>query len=79
MPLEKFRSHDDAERALWLPSGDPSILVRLRALLEFSHRLCPGQTPRGVRKFRSLAEAQAEREEWVQARIDRLQAERKAQ
>lgn len=76
MPVEKFRSFDEAEKSLWLPTGDPAILDRLRALLDFSHRLVPGTSPRGVRKFSSIEEAQAEREAWVQERVDRLRASR---
>jgi len=56
MPVEKFRTFDDARRALWLPSGDPRILERL-ARLAARARVLP--RPRGVTRFRTLAEAKA--------------------
>lgn len=61
MPVEKFRDLDQARRALWLPVGDPAIARRCRALWQGWALIVPPVIPRGVQKFRSLAEANAER------------------
>jgi hypothetical protein len=76
MPIQKFTSLDEARRALWASPGQPDLLTRIEALWTFSLRLVPRQIPRGVRKFRSLEEANQERDQWVQQRVDRLRAER---
>lgn len=79
MPVEKFRDPEDARRALWLPTGDPSIPDRLRALLDLCHQMTPTSSPRGVRKFASIEAAQRERDERVAERVRQLQAERGAE
>lgn len=56
MPVEKFRTFEEARRALWLPSGDARILERLARLGALA-RVPP--RPRGVMRFRTLAEAKA--------------------
>lgn len=76
MPIQKFTSLDDARRALWEAPLQPDLLARIEALWTFSLRLVPRQIPRGVRKFRLLEEANQEREQWIQQRVDRLRAER---
>jgi len=54
MGVQKFRTFEDARRALWVASGHPSILERLRRLGEMARA---PQRPRGVRRFRSIEEA----------------------
>lgn len=65
MPIQRFRTQEEARQALWLPSGDPRIGPRLRQLWAFARRLLPPgrKFPRGVQKFRSIEEANREREE----------------
>lgn len=62
MPVEKFRDPEEARRALWLPVGDPALAQRCRALWHGWGLLVAPVIPRGVQKFRSLEEANAERE-----------------
>lgn len=66
MPLQRFRSLEEAERALWLDSGDPTILARIGALWRLARQLAPHTVPAGVRRFRNIDEAQAERAAWPQ-------------
>ncbi len=60
MPVQKFRSLEEAARALWLEPGDPRIweaLVRRWRI----HRALRPQGPRpapGVYRYRSLEEKQ---------------------
>ena len=65
MPIQKFRSLDEARRALWMRSDDPRLPDRARALMAFSRRLAIVHAPPGVRKFRTMEEANAERKAWV--------------
>jgi hypothetical protein len=76
MPIRKYRSIEEMnEDWRWNAPGDPAITRKIRALWRFSESavqpvgLC---IPRGVRKYRSVEEANGDREEWEQERIDRL-------
>jgi hypothetical protein len=64
MPVWKFRSFEEARRALWVEPGDPTLGPRLRAVWEFGARLYPRVAPRGVRKFRSIEDANRDRDAW---------------
>ena len=76
MPIQKFRDLDTARQALWVPADAPDLVVRIKGLWAFSARLVPRQIPPGVRKFRSIEEANAEREQWVEYRVRALRAMR---
>lgn len=58
MGVRKFRTFDEARRALWLPAGDPEILRRMQRLAELA---VDRSVPRGVTRFRSIAEAEEAR------------------
>lgn len=58
MSLQKFRTFEQARRALWLPSGDPRILETMQRLAEFRGA---GTCVRGVVRFRTIEEANAGR------------------
>jgi hypothetical protein len=67
------------DRALAYDRGDPAIPLVIRDLWDLSERLLwPVGTciPRGVRKYRSIEEANADRDRWEQERVDRLRAAR---
>lgn len=79
MPLERFRSLDDARKALWMHRDDPRLHRRIAKLWEFSSRLT-GELPvaRGVTRFRTMEEANAHRQEWDRIRTKELQRRRAA-
>jgi hypothetical protein len=77
MTLHRFKDDDEARRALWIPRGDPGLAARIRALWAFSQRLAPGTAPRGLRKFRTIAEANDDRELWCARRARELRAQRR--
>ena len=76
VPVQRFHSFEDARRALWVDPKDPALPERIAALWAFSTKLVARQIPRGVRRFRTIEDANRERDAWVQRRVDRLRAER---
>jgi hypothetical protein len=58
MGVQKFRTFEEARRALWLPAGDPRIFERMRRLSEL-HR--GSRVAHGVSRFRTIEEAKARR------------------
>ena len=61
MPVQKFKSYEEAREALWADSHDTAS--RLRNLLTATERLTAHvqQAPRGVTKFRDIEAAGAAR------------------
>lgn len=81
MPVRKFRSieeMDAASRELWSNRLDEAYFDRLRRLWRRSALLNPRNFPKGVIKYRSLAEAQADRDRWLSEHIAALRKERAA-
>jgi hypothetical protein len=76
VPVQRFRSLDDARRALWVAPDDPALFARIRRVWRFSARLLDRRIPRGLRRFSSIEAANAERERWIADRIDALLSER---
>ena len=64
MPIQKFRSFDEAREALWGEAGDPAHLRRVAWLWAFSDRLYPMRIPRGLYRFESIEEANLQRQAW---------------
>lgn len=78
MPVWKFRSFEEAERARWLPTADARLARRLRSLWRTSWEMAGRfSLPRGVFKFHSIEEANAHREAWENERITRIRHQRK--
>ena len=72
MGVQRFRSFREARLAQWLSPDDPRLLDRIRNWWRTSAMLSPVQLPKGVRKFRSIEEANADRESWPRTRWPRL-------
>lgn len=68
MPVQKFRTFDDARRALWLPQGDTLIAQRMRHLAQMAGP--PRSIQRGVSRWRSIAEAKQRKGAAWQVRPD---------
>jgi hypothetical protein len=76
MPVYKYRRVEDIPEPSTAP-WDPSIGARMRFVCEMGSALAgPRDLPRGVRKYRSFEEMNADREKWEDARIARIRAER---
>ena len=79
MPVRKFRTLEAWQAAKnedSLPCEDPRLAARIRENWRRGSRLAPLGGPRGVHKYRSIEEMQADRERWEDERIARLRAER---
>lgn len=78
MGVRKFRTVEDWQRAKeedqWLACDDPKLPERIRAHWRRWTALVPLQVPHGVRKYRSMEEAEADRERWEDDRIAHLRA-----
>lgn len=57
MPVYKFKSFEEAERALWNFNPDAGYYRRVAGLFELAFRLSPPKCRRGVLAFHSLDEA----------------------
>lgn len=80
MPVWKYRRVEDMpDAALKYERGDPRIPQSIRRLWHLSEALLGDIgtcIPRGVRKYRSVEEANADRDRWEQERVDRIRARR---
>ena len=72
MGLQKFRDPEEARQALWTDGADPDLPLRIQRLWALSVRLAPLGIPRGLRKFRTIEEANEEREAWVRRRVQAI-------
>lgn len=77
MPITRFRTFQEAANALRLPPGDPSIARRLDAAWQSAQPILSlAPAPRGIRKFRTIEEAQADRDAWDCHRVEILRDKR---
>jgi hypothetical protein len=73
MPIYKYRRIEDMPSERWLEPGDPAIVRRMRLVWRMASALAgPLAFPRGVRKYHSVEEMNAEREAWEDERINRI-------
>lgn len=68
MPVWKFRTFEDARRALWLSPDDPDLLRRMFRLAAMAG--APRPVQRGVTRYRSIAEAKRSKGAHWQRRPD---------
>ena len=65
MPVQKFRTLEEAERALWTEPAGATLIERIRRVWHRSTILAGRSFPTGVRKYRTLEEAEADRQRWL--------------
>lgn len=79
MPVFKFRTLEEARRAQRLKPDDPKLERVIRWVWGLAAAMAgPTGAPRGVRKFRSIEEANADRKRWEIERSRRLRTSRSA-
>lgn len=72
MPVYKFKSHEEAERALWNFNPDEAYYKRVAQLWKFANQLSNIEYPKGVFRFKSITEANKHREDLELARAKDL-------
>ena len=77
MPVWKYRSVEEMPEA-WVMNRHVPLGRRIRALMSMGELAGPLDIPRGVSKFRSMEEMQADRQKYEQQRIDRIRARNSA-
>lgn len=78
MPVRKFRDVSEMEDTLWYERADPSLYRAIAGVWDFASRTCPLQFPPGVHKYRSIEEADAERERWEDSNFRAFQDRRRS-
>jgi hypothetical protein len=73
MPVWKYRSIEEMPEA-WVMNRDVPLGRRIRGLMSMGKLAEPLAMPRGVTRFRSFDEMQADRDKYEQERIDRIRA-----
>jgi len=71
MPVQKFRSFEEARDALWSEPGTTEHSKRMAWVWSFARRLSPPSFPRGVYRHASIEDANRQREEWERTRAQR--------
>jgi len=61
MPVYKFKSFEDAERALWNFNPDSDYYRRVAGLFQITFKLSPPACKRGVHPYRNIEEAARDR------------------
>jgi hypothetical protein len=77
MPVQKFKTFEEAEKALWKIKPDDTYLARVAELWDFANKLNPISYPKGVFKFKTIEEANKHREEVELAQARKKRTERK--
>jgi hypothetical protein len=64
MPIEKFKTFQEAEEALWCSNPDEKYYKKIEKFLEFVHSINKPSCPPGIYKFKTIEEANRHREEY---------------
>lgn len=64
MPIYKYKTFGEAERALWNFHPDEAYYEKVAELWEFANKLSPIKYPKGIFKFKSIEKANKHREEF---------------
>jgi len=73
MPVYKYKTLEEAERALWNFHPNEAYFNQVAELWKFANQLCPITYPKGIFKYRSIEEANQQRDEWELAHAKRVQ------
>ncbi len=76
MPVFKYKSFEEADRALWNFHPDAEYYKQVAALWRFANKLSPIKYPQGVFKFRSIEEANKHRDEFELVHAKKVRARR---
>lgn len=77
MPVQKFKTLEDAEKALVINEPNEAYFKRVAQLFRFANKLNPIKWPKGIFKFRTIEDANQHREEIERAHMLKKQEEMK--
>ncbi len=77
MPVQKFKTFEDAEKALVINEPNEAYFKRVAQLFTFANKLNPIKWPKGIFKFKTIEEANRHREEIERAHMLKKQADMK--
>jgi hypothetical protein len=63
MPVYKYKTFEEAERALWNFHPDEAYFRKVAELWNFANKLLPVSYSKGIFKFRSMEEANKHRDQ----------------
>jgi len=63
MPVQKFKTFEEAEKALIICNPDEAYFKRISQLMDFANKLNPISWPKGIFKFKTIEDANKHREE----------------
>jgi hypothetical protein len=78
MPVYKYKTFAEAEKALWNFNPDETYFKQVAELWRFANKLSPITYPKGIFKFRTIEEANRHRYEFELAHAKGIQAKKKA-
>lgn len=64
MPVQRFRSPNQAAATLWHDPGDPALVSEIARVWRLGHWLAPWSLPPGIHRFRSVEAMSRQRDEW---------------
>lgn len=76
MSIQRFRTFEEAEQALWCSKPDKAYFQRVAWLWELSDRICPRSYPKGIFKYRTIQEANKDADRWITANARQVREER---
>lgn len=76
MAVYKYKTFEEAERALWNFNPDENHFRKVAELWDFARRLNPIAYPRGIFKFKTIEEANKHRQDFELEHALKLQKER---
>ncbi|MCP4153102.1 MAG: hypothetical protein GY757_35550 [bacterium] len=77
MPVQKFKTFEEAEKALVINEPNEAYFKRVAQLFAFADKLNPIKWPKGIFKFKTIEEANRHREEIERAHMLKKQADMK--
>jgi hypothetical protein len=64
MPVQKFKTFEEADRALWCFHPDEIYYNRIRKLFRTACILYKPNYPKGVHKYKTFTDAQSDIDKW---------------
>ena len=65
MSLQKFKTFEDAEKALWIFNPNKEYYRQISDLFATIGKLCPLKFPNGIFKYKTFEEAEKQSNEWL--------------